>query len=280
MVEPPGPGSEFRETHLRRSGIFLGTERLLVRKTSKFQTIEIYETTDFGRMLVLDGMVMTTERDEYLYHEMLVHPAMVLAASIESVLIIGGGDGGTLREVSKYSEVQRITLVELDEEVVRLSRQFLPTLSTAFDDPRVTLHFEDGMTFLQRTQARYSVIFVDSPDPVGPAEVLFSRPFYELLADHLEPEGILVAQTESPFYHQDLIRSVVQSLKGRFPTVQVYLGPVITYPSGTWTYTLATRIPKESLGPKRPVAKETRWFHDELISTLFVLPKELAHALG
>jgi len=167
----------------------------------------------------------------------------------------------------------------LDEEVVRLSREYLPTLASAFDDPRVTLQFEDGMTFLQKTQDTYSVIFVDSPDPVGPAEVLFSRPFYERLADHLQPEGIVVAQTESPFYHQDLIRSVVRALKTRFSTVQVYLGPVITYPSGTWTYTLATRLPKDTLQPRRAVPQETRWFHEGLIPTLFQLPKELEHVL-
>ncbi len=262
--------SEFREVHLSRSGIFIGIKGVLYHHKSRFQEITVYETHDFGKMLTLDGMVMVTERDEYLYHEMLVHPAMILTPEIENILVIGGGDGGTAREVIRYQDVKSVKVVELDRDVVRVAREFFPALSKSFEDPKVEAIYMDGIDFLRTTGEKFDVIIVDSPDPIGHAEILFTENFYTLVRKRLKSHGSLVAQTESPFYHLELIKRVNKTLRKLFSWVKVYLGPVITYPSGTWSYTIARGEP--GIRPFRQLPEGLKWFKEEMLEGLFVLP--------
>ncbi len=260
---------EYREFHKKGSGLFLRLKGVLYSGRSAYQTIEVLETEDFGRLLALDGLVMTTEADEFYYHEMLVHPGALLAPRLERVLIIGGGDGGTLREAARYAEPQRLVMVELDEAVVQVARKFLPSLASAFDDPRLDLHFMDGARFLETVQEPFDLVLVDSPDPIGPAEVLFSETFYARVRDRLRDTGILVAQTESPVYHRDLIEKTARRLKSLFRTVLFYTAPVPTYPSGFWSFALATNLPRQSLQVRRPAPQGLRWFHPGMVPALF-----------
>ncbi len=260
---------EYREFHKRGSGLFLRLKGVLYTHQSPYQRIEVLDTEDFGRMLALDGLVMTTEADEFYYHEMLVHPGAVLAPQLQQVLIIGGGDGGTLREAAKYPEPQRLVMVELDEAVVRVAQRYLPSLARAFDDPRLDLRFMDGAQYLESTEETFDLILVDSPDPIGPAEVLFSESFYARVRDRLRPQGILVAQTESPVYHRDLIEATARRLRALFPTVLFYTAPVPTYPSGFWSFALATHLPRQELRPRRPAPEGLKWFHTGMIPAVF-----------
>lgn len=264
---------EFKEVHINRSGIFIGIKRVLHQKRSRFQEITVYETEAFGKMLTLDGMIMVTERDEYLYHEMLVHPAMLLTPKVEHVLVIGGGDGGTTREILRYPDVLNIKVVELDPEVVDISKGFFPNLAESLEHPKVDILFMDGVEFLKNTNNKFDVIIVDSPDPVGHAETLFTEMFYSLVRKRLNPTGTLVAQTESPFYHLHLIKKVNRMLRDIFPWVKVYIGPVLTYPSGTWSYTIARQTTETKTYRKLP--KNLKWFTKDMLKGLFLIPELL-----
>ncbi len=215
--------------------------RTVERFASPFQTIEILETAPFGKMLVLDGVVMCTEWDESSYHEMIAHVPLSTHAAPRDVLIIGGGDGGTAREVLKHDSVRRIDLCEIDPDVVRLCRKHLPTLASSFDDPRVTVYAEDGAAFVAARPNEYDVIIVDSSDPIGPAEVLFSKQFYTALRSGLREDGIAVTQSESIFYHEDTVAQLVSYARSLFPVWGYYTTMVPTYPSGTIGFTLCSK---------------------------------------
>lgn len=211
----------------------------LFREQSPFQLVEVFETEGFGRLLTLDGIIMLTERDEFVYHDMLTHLPLCAHPNPRNILIIGGGDGGTLREVLKHPSVQRADLVEIDEMVIRVSREFLPALSVGFDDARTRIFCEDGSRFVREHPNSYDVVLVDSTDPVGPAVGLFEEPFFRSVSECLRPDGVLTLQSESPFFDGDIVRSVVQRLRGIFPHVRLYLAPVVTYPGGHWSFSFA-----------------------------------------
>ncbi|WP_119458856.1 polyamine aminopropyltransferase [Rhodospirillaceae bacterium SYSU D60014] len=210
----------------------LQAERTLYSGQSDFQDLAVFETAAFGRVLALDGVVQTTERDEFIYHEMLTHLPLFAHGAARRVLIIGGGDGGMLEEALKHP-VERVTLVELDPKVVEVSRQWLPSIcGGAFDDPRTDLVIGDGAAFVAETDARYDLVIVDSPDPIGPATVLFSHPFYENCQRCLSPGGILVTQNGVPFLHEDEVTGTHRHLHRLFPQTGFYLAPVPTYTGG------------------------------------------------
>jgi len=202
---------------------------LLVKETlfsaqSAFQKIEVIDTTGFGRVLVIDNVFMTSEYDEFLYHEMLAHPALTTAPSIERVLVIGGGDGGTVREVLRHSDVRECVLIEIDEMVVEASKQYLPGIGTAWDDPRLDLRFIDGIDYVkQSTDEKYDVILLDGTDPIGPGAVLFDESFYRGCKRMLSPEGVMALQSESPLLMMDIFVEIQHTLrapptKSRTPT--------------------------------------------------------------
>lgn len=217
-------------------------KRRIYKARSRFQEIEVVETLDWGVMLVLDGAVQTTEKDQFVYHEMLVHPALLLHPSPQRALIIGGGDGGILRHCLQHP-LKEIYMVEIDEEVIRVCREYLPSVAgNAFEDPRAKVLIQDGFTFLQKNKEKFEVIIVDSTDPVGKAKRLFSRQFYQLVYDNLTEDGIIVTQSGSLFYQGKLLKSVYDRLSQLFPNIAILMAPVPTYPGVIWTMTLGSKI--------------------------------------
>ena len=249
----------------------LRCSRVIELRRSAYQTIAVYETAQYGRMLALDDVVMTTEADEFVYHEMLVHPALTLCARPRQVLIVGGGDGGCVREVCRYPEVERVVLAELDGDVVEVCRAHLPALAASLSDPRVEVRLGDGAAYLAAAPpGAFDVILVDSPDPVGPAQGLFAAEFYRHASAALAPGGVLAAQTESPFLQRDLIRRVQAGLRTSFPTVRLYWAVIPTYPGGMWTFSMAVQGPWPAA--PRPAALATRYWTPEVQAAAFALP--------
>ncbi len=218
---------------------FLVTRRLHEEQTP-YQHLEIYESPRFGRMLVLDGAVQTTEADEFIYHEMLAHPGLLTHPAPRQALIIGGGDGGLLEEALKHP-LERATIVEIDGAVVRRSREYLDVISAgAFDDPRARLVIGDGIAYVANAPDRIDVALVDSTDPVGPAAGLFSVEFYAALADRLTPDGVAVVQSGSAVYQHELIAMVRRNMAPSFRVVRTYAATVLAYPGVLWSFTIGS----------------------------------------
>ena len=212
--------------------------RRLHEEQTPYQYLEVYDSRRFGRMLLLDGAVQTSEGDEFIYHEMLAHPPLCTHPAPRRVLIIGGGDGGLLEEVLKQP-VEQVTMVEIDGAVVRASRQYLSTIcGGAFEDPRTSLIIGDGVAYARECRDRFDVVLVDSPDPEGAARGLFSAEFYGQLARLLAPDGLLAVQSGSAVYQQDVIRTVRRHIEQSFHHVRTYVASVITYPGVLWSFTI------------------------------------------
>ena len=247
---------------------------------STYQRIEIYETETFGTLMTLDGLVMVTDRDNFVYHEMMSHPALFTHPDPRRVLIIGGGDCGTLREVLKHPTVELAELVELDERVTRVSEKFFPELCESNNDARTRLHFTDGIQWVADAKAEtYDVIIVDSTDPVGPAAGLFSESFYKNCFRALRPHGIVVGQSESPLFHADLIRSMQQSLKAAgFGDAATLFFPQCTYPSGWWSATMGGKNIALANFRRRDTATNTfatRYYNREIHAAALASPEFL-----
>jgi len=227
-----------------------------------FQDLVIFRNRLFGRVLALDGVVQTTEADEFIYHEMIVHVPIFVHPSPERVLVIGGGDGGTVREALRHPGVRRIVMVEIDEMVVTAARTHLPTLSVGLDDPRVDLKIADGVKFVAETKERFDVVIVDSTDPVGPAAPLFDREFYENVSRILDADGILITQAESPFYNPEIQRPMLMNQRPFFKHLHVYLFSNLTYPGGLWSFGFASKTlcPIQDFKPER-IAASGLCFH-------------------
>ncbi len=221
----------------------LKTRALLHKEKTPFQEIAIYQTEKFGNLMVIDGFFMVTERENFLYHEMLAHPALFTHPDPKKILIIGGGDCGTLREVLKHSGVEKAQQIEIDERVTRLSEQYFPELCSANHDPRAELLFIDGIKYVQDAEnASYDLIIIDSTDPIGPAEGLFSKPFYEQCFRILKTQGIIVQQSESPLYHLKLIKEIRAAMHAvGFIDSNTLFFPQPCYPSGWWSATMACK---------------------------------------
>jgi spermidine synthase len=241
MSQQPG---WFTEAH-EASGSSIGfrTEQLLHSEKSAFQTIDIYQTTDWGKLMVIDGCVMLTARDNFFYHEMMTHPALFTHACAKQVVIIGGGDCGTLREVLRHDEVEHVVQVEIDERVTRLAEQYFPELCESNGDPRAELLFADGIKYLAEAPTEsIDLIIVDSTDPVGPAAGLFNTAFYTSCFKALRHGGLLVQQSESPLVHLDLIKSMRAAMHAAgFNARRTLPFPQPCYPTGWWSCTMARK---------------------------------------
>ncbi|MEJ2645951.1 MAG: polyamine aminopropyltransferase [Gammaproteobacteria bacterium] len=215
----------------------------LHEEQTPYQRIEIYDTERFGKLMVIDGFVMLTDRDNFIYHEMMSHPALFTHSNPRSVVVIGGGDCGTVREVLKHPEVRDVWQVEIDERVTRLSERYFPELCEANDDPRAHFYFGDGIKWMADAEPEsLDVVIIDSTDPIGPAKGLFTEEFYRNTRRALRSEGILVQQSESPMYHMKLIKEIHQAMRGAgFLDVLTMHFPQPVYPSGWWTATLACK---------------------------------------
>ncbi len=213
----------------------------LYSERSEFQHIEVYATEEYGNMMVIDGYIMLTDRDNLIYHEMLAHVPLFIHKDPRQVAIVGGGDCGTLKQVLKHDRVERATLVEIDEQVFQCAKKYFPVLTQAAGDRRATLVHEDGVAWMQQASG-LDVIIVDSTDPIGPATELFSESFYRSCHQALNPGGILVQQSESPLYHMNIIKPMHQAMQSAgFASTQTAHFFLSSYPSGWWTATLAAR---------------------------------------
>lgn len=254
---------------------------------SEYQRVEVIDTVRFGRMLVIDGVFMTSERDEFFYHEMLTQPALTTVDRLRRVLVIGGGDGGSVREVLRHTCVEQCVMVEIDELVVRVSRQYLPMIGTAWDDPRLDLRIGDAIAYVKESSDEpYDVIIVDGTDPVGPGEGLFNEAFYRGCKRMLAPHGVLALQSESPIYFRPVFSDIQRVLGSIFTHVHPYFGPVPVYSSGVWSWTYCTDA-ADPLNPnverQAPIAASSRYYNEQVHQGAFALPnylKDVATAPG
>lgn len=214
----------------------------LLDERSDFQRIEIYDTDALGRVLLLNGCFMVTEKDAYIYHEMLVHPAMAVLPGASKALVIGGGDGGAVTELVKYPTMESITLCEIDPMVVRSCMEHLPGISSGLGDPRVNVIHEDGAAFVKNSAETYDLVLVDSTDPVGPGKALFEVSFFESIRDRLEDHGAAVLQTESPIFMSEVFSSAVKNLGSvfGFDRATPYFATIPCYPGGLWSFTFCS----------------------------------------
>jgi len=232
--------STFTEYYNGKTGLTVGVKNVLFSEESEYQKVEVLETDTWGNLMTIDGMVMLSEKDEFVYHEMLAHVAMFSHPKPERVLIIGGGDGGTAREVLRHAAVVEVDLVEIDETVVRASKEFLPGVG-AWESPRLNVLFEDGIQYVGDMKNSYDVILIDGSDPVGPAKGLFESDFIRTCYDALSEDGVLAAQTESPWvpsYHKS-ISNLYTALDSIFAVAKMYLAYIPLYPAGMWSFCYA-----------------------------------------
>ena len=232
--------SEFHTSDVKHS---IRVQRHLYSHKSEFQQIDIYDTPEFGKVLTLDGNVMLTERDEFIYDEMITHVPMAVHPNVQDVLVIGAGDGGVVRELARYESIRRIDLVEMDEQVLDACRRYLPGNACRLDDDRVHIYFDNALRFIRRKHAQYDLIIVDSTDPFGPSEGYFTREFYGICYNALREDGIMVNQQGSPFYHQDAeaMQRSHKRIVSTFPISRVYQAHIPTYAAGYWLFGFASK---------------------------------------
>ena len=262
----------------------------LFREKSPYQTVEVFDTIQYGKMLTIDKMVMCSEKDEKAYHEMLIHVPMVVNPDVKRVLVIGGGDGGSVRELVRYPNLEQVTMVEIDEMVVRASREFLPSLSCELDNPKLDLRIEDGLEYVKNApDEQFDLIVIDSSDPVGPSEGLFSQAFYQDAYRCLRQGGILTAQGDSPHFNQRAFVDLNQCLRRVFQpeSVWCYLVFIPTYPTGMWSFNYCSKGGRHPLkdvdeGRSRQIAKEfnLQYYNPEIHHGAFCLPTFIQNMLS
>lgn len=248
-------------------------EKILYKGKSRFQEIMVFENPYFGRMLILDGVVQLTERDEFFYHEMLTHIVMHAHPNPKKVVVIGGGDGGTVREILKHKTVEKVYFVEIDKKVTDISRKFFPTVACNIKDPRIEMKNMDGADFVHKRPSDIDIVIVDSTDPVGFATSLYTKKFFTSVKNILTDNGLFVTHSESLLLGKDTVIEVQKTLKKVFPVVDLYTAPIATYPGNWWTFSVATK----KLNPRRMKRKfkiKTKYYSNEIHQYAF-LPKSL-----
>ncbi|WP_273835174.1 polyamine aminopropyltransferase [Guptibacillus sedimenti] len=264
----------FTEKQTSSFGITGKVNRTLESEQTTFQKLDMLETQQFGNMLLLDGMVMTSEKDEFVYHEMIAHVPLFTHTSPKNVLIVGGGDGGTIREVLKHNKVEKVAQVEIDGKVVEYSKKHLPHISSGYSDPRAKLIIGDGFEHIIKSENKYDVILVDSTEPVGPAAGLFTKGFYAGIAKALKKDGIFVAQTDNPWFKPDLIKNAIRDTKEIFPIARLYTCNIPTYPSGMWTFTMGSKVYDPLELPMDKITNiDVEYYTPEVHYASFALPK-------
>lgn len=275
----------FSEKHTPDVSLSIRVDRQLVSLQSEFQRIDVFESPEFGRFLTLDGYMMLTEKDEFIYHEMIVHVPMAVHPHAKNVLVIGGGDGGAVRELCQYDSIEHIDLVEIDEKVVEVCREYLPFTADSLNDSRVNVFYEDGLKYIRDCSDMYDLIIVDSTDPFGPGEGLFAKEFYGGCSKALHEDGIMVNQHESPFYKDDAVmvqrahKRIVQS----FPISRLYQAHIPSYPSGHWLFGFASKRchPIKDMRARqwKALGIKTRYYNSHLHAGAFALPNYVEELL-
>ncbi|AHF08963.1 MULTISPECIES: polyamine aminopropyltransferase [Dehalobacter] len=268
----------YTEQHTQNVRFTIKVDEQLYNGQSEYQRIDVFKSKEFGTFLTLDGLMMVTEKDEFIYHDMIVHVPMATNPGIKNVMVIGAGDGGTVRELTRYNGIENIDMVEIDKMVVDVCREYLPQTASKLDDPRVHLYFEDGLRFVRSKENTYDLVIVDSTDPFGPGEGLFTREFYGNCFKALKEDGILVNQHESPYYDEyaQAMQRAHKRIQEYFPICKVYQAHIPTYPSGHWLFGFASKkydpvtdIKEESwnrLGIK------TKYYNTDIHKGSFALP--------
>lgn len=290
MSEPEIPKDEhpfwFREPRSAKGcTLELKATSIVHSARSEYQAIVIFDTDDHGRVLTLDGLVMTTEADEYMYHEMLVHVPVFTHPEPRRVLVVGGGDGGSIREVLRHPGVEEAVIVEIDEMVIDAARRFMPYTASGLDDPRTTIVIGEGHAHIRENAGGYDVIIIDSTDPTyGAGGLLFTTEFYRDCRRALRPGGLLSAETENPFYDPGWVQMAWRRLRRAFDDVRLYLGYVPVYPGAMWTYTVASTGP-DPQGEFRAadasrLARSLRYYNPDVHAGAFALPNFVKEVLA
>lgn len=263
-----------KEKQLENTAMTYKVKETLHTEKTEYQDLAIVDTYEFGRMLLLDGIVQTTIKDEFVYHEMITHVPLFTHREPKKVLVIGGGDGGSIREILKHKSVEKAVLCEIDKRVVEVSKKYLPEISCGLDDPRAEVYIGDGIKYVLEHKNEFDVIIVDSTDPIGAAEGLFSRKFYSSLYDCLTEDGIFVAQTETPIYIPDFVKKVFHDIKSVFPITKLYMAAIPTYPGVYWSFTMGSKkYDPEKVNIDNIPEIDTKYYHGKLHTACFVLPK-------
>ena len=275
----------FTEQHTDDVRFSIHIKEQLYSGKSYYQQIEVFDSYEFGRVLVLDGYIMLTEKDEYIYHEMMVHVPMACNPDIRRVLVIGAGDGGTVRELCRYDSITQIHMVEIDEQVVKVCKEYLPQTACRLEDPRVHIYYEDGLKFVRRVEDTYDLIIVDSTDPFGPGEGLFTKEFYGNCFTALREHGILTNQHESTYYdsYTSMVSRTHRRMRSVFPVAMVYQAHIPTYPSGHWLFGFASKNihPVYDFKPEiwEQLGLETKYYNTQLHTGCFALPNTVREVL-
>ncbi len=275
----------YTDQHTDNVHFSMKVEQQIVSKESYYQKIDLLKTYDYGKVLVLDGELMITERDEFIYHEMAVHVPMAVHSEVRKVLVIGGGDGGSVRELVKYNSIERIDVVEVDEEVVNVCMKYFPETSCKLKDERVHIYFEEGIRFVRGVYDEYDLIIVDCSDPYGPAEGLFTKEFYGICWKALKEDGVLINQHESPYYkqHARSVQLAHKHIKSAFTYSTVYQCHIPSYPSGHWLFGFASKRydPVVDLDADKwnELAIKTRYYNTDLHKGAFYLPNYVKELL-
>ncbi|WP_114779549.1 polyamine aminopropyltransferase [Botryobacter ruber] len=261
----------------------------LYKKDSPYQRVEVYETLAYGNMLTLDGMVMCTQKDEYVYHEMITHVPMFSHPQAKRALVIGGGDGGTVRELLRHEQLEEVTLVEIDELVIEACKLYLPETAVAFDNPRLNLLVADGIDYIKKcADGQYDLIIVDSADPVGPGEGLFSADFYKEVHRCLTPDGVMITQSESPRFNSSVFVKIYETYRQIFGTdkVHCYLAAIPTYPTGTWSFSYSSKGDSHPLRFNVEAAaafsrsQSLKYYNEDIHMAAFALPNFVKELLS
>ncbi|KAA8499630.1 Spermidine synthase [Porphyridium purpureum] len=265
----------------------LEVDTVLYAGKSEFQDVLVFKSAAYGNVLVLDGVIQVTERDEFAYQEMITHLAMFSHPNPQRILVVGGGDGGVVREVLKHDSVQEVYLCEIDETVIDVAKQFLPSMASSYKDPRVSIKIMDGAQFMSENQDFFDVIITDSSDPVGPADVLFKPPYFEKMNSALRQGGIICSQGECIWLHLDLIRPLLESCRLIFPSVSYAYTTIPTYPSGQIGFVLCGKSADTSFSnphrvcePGSAIQKKLRYYNHDIHKAAFVLPEFARRAIA
>ena len=276
----------YTENQTQNVNFSMKVKNHLYSEQSAFQKIDILDTYEFGRVLVIDNWTMVTEKDEFIYHEMITHVALATNPNIKNVLVIGAGDGGTVRELTRYNNIVNIDMVEIDKLVVEACIEYLPFTSCKLNDPRVNLYFEDGIKFVKDKKNLYDLIIVDSTDPIGPGEGLFTTEFYTNCFNALTEKGILINQCESPYYDNNAyeMKRSYGKLNKLFDICKAYQYHMPTYPSGHMIFCFASKVldPVADLNSElwNSLGLDTKYYNTDIHKGAFALPNYVIKMLN
>ncbi|QSZ26398.1 polyamine aminopropyltransferase [Aceticella autotrophica] len=264
----------FTENHANNIKYSLKVNKTLNVEKTDYQDLAVIETEQYGRILVLDGILQTTEKDEFVYHEMIVHVPLFTHKNPRSVLIVGGGDGGAIKEILKHNSVERIVLAEIDRKVVENAKKYLQNISYGLDNDKVEIMIGDGIKYVNEHKNEFDIVIVDSTDPIGPAVGLFTIDFYKSVYECLKDDGIIVAQTESPFIYGNLINKLSKMFKQIYPITKPYICIIPTYPGSLWTFTMGSKkYDPENIDTNNIPKIDTKYYTPQIHKAAFILPK-------